>query len=125
MSLRNMERFMVLKLRDLSRDPPVTRDVKLLNRGRSVVRRCRVNRLKYWGHINRRRPGHVLRTAMNYRISGKLKRGRPCFTWNDALARDLRRAGDQKWENTLSDASAHSAKCNGLYQHSDTDELDY
>lgn len=62
---------------------------------------------------------------MNYRIPGKLKRGRPCFTWRDSLHRALRHAGDQQWEDTLTDAAAHNSKCNALYLHPDTDESDY
>lgn len=80
MSLRRMENFMVLKLRDLARDPPFTH-YSIILRGRSIIRQCRVHRLKYW---TRRPDGHILERAMNYRIAGKLKMSRT-FKWMDAI----------------------------------------
>lgn len=90
-SLRRMERYIVLQLRLYSRDPPTSLDIPTLLHGRTIIRKCRVQRLKYWGHINRRPAAHVLKKALLYYVPGKFKRGRPCYTWNDSLARDLRR----------------------------------
>lgn len=98
----------MLRLRELSSD-----------------RKCRVLRLKYWAHISRRPAAHILRKALRYRLSGKFKRGRPCFTWKDSLRRDLNRAGDQLWDDTIDDTKLHNAKCDALYSRSDTDESDY
>lgn len=53
--------------------------------GRTLIKKTRIQRLKYWGHISRRPPNHVLRTALTYVIPGKKKIGRPCFTWNESL----------------------------------------
>lgn len=63
---------MVLQLRDLARDPPPTRDVPSILRGRSIVRHCRINRLKYWVQVTRRPAGHILRNAMTYSIPGMI-----------------------------------------------------
>lgn len=121
-SLRRIEQSIVLKLRGISRDPPITSNITTLLSGRTITRKCRVHRLKCWGHIRRRPIGHILRKALRYRLPGKLKRSRPCYTWNDSLERDLRRAGEQNWEDTIHDAKLHNAKCDNLYNRSDTDE---
>lgn len=116
---------MVLRLRDIARDPPLTRDVHQLLNGRSIVRTSRVHRLKYWGHIIRRPAQHILKKAIHYHVPGKFKHGRPCFTWNDSLQRDLQRAGDKRWDLTVHDKAAHNAKCNAVYDESATEESDY
>lgn len=124
-SLRNMERYMVLRLCNLSRNPPASRNVNAILRGRSIIRHGRVQRLRYWGHIRRRPAAHVLRRALQFSLPGKFKRGRPCFTWRDSLNRELRRAGDLQWDLTIRDTGAHNAKCSTIYQHPDTDEEEY
>lgn len=69
-SLRNMESHIISRLRLLARDRPVSVDPFVLLRGRTIIRKVRVHRLKYWGHINRRPAYHILRRAMNYSIPG-------------------------------------------------------
>lgn len=120
-SLRNMERYIVLKLRSLARDPPPSTEIITLLKGRTIDRKCRVQHLKYWGHILRRPATHVLRKAMAYHIPGKYKQGRPCFTWHDSLNRALRKSRIQDWQTTNNDKQLHNAKCNAVYDVSDTD----
>lgn len=91
-SLDNMEKYIVKRLREMARDPPANTDIMSLLHGRTIDRKCRVNRMKYWGHIIRRPSTHVLRKALAYNIPGKYKHGRPCFTWHDSLNRAIRRS---------------------------------
>lgn len=124
LSLQHMERYIVLRLRQLSRDPPPTTDIFRLLNGRTINRVCRVQRLRYWGHIMRRPHSHVLKKALNYRAPGKLKRGRPCFTWRTSLERDVRLSRVHDWDQTLHDAAAHNSKCNTVFDTSEPDGSD-
>lgn len=101
-------------------------NIRALLRGRTINRTCRIHRLRYWGHIVRRPHNHILKKALNYRATGKLKRGRPCFTWNTSLQHDIRlsRIDDDDWARTINDTSLHNAKCNSLYDRQDTDDSD-
>lgn len=89
---------------------------------RTIVKSTRVARLKYWGHIVRRPHQHILRRAMNYRAPGKLKIGRPCFTWNDTLEKDIALSQIDDWEQTINDAKKHNDKCDELYQNNQEDD---
>lgn len=117
-SLRRMEANIVSKLCALARDPPTSTNLHVLLRGRTST----VRRLKYWGHVMRRPVTHLLRKAMGYRLSGKRKVGRPCFTWNDTLQRDITRPGLTDWEATVHDRVAHEAKCQQLYDQEEHSE---
>lgn len=110
-------------IRSLARDPPQSEGVKELLRGRTINRECRVHRLKYWGHVTRRPSDHILKRALHYRVPGKLKISRPCFTWNDCLQRGLRVSRLRDWAQTIGDKKAHNAKCDSLYlmESSDSD----
>lgn len=115
-SLRRMEENIVRQLVKLARDPPSTTNITELLRGRTIIITTCVRRLKYWGHIMRRPATHALRRAMGYRIRGKKKIGRPCFTWKNSLQYDLARTGMNNWEESIMDKTLHETKCNSLYQ---------
>lgn len=123
-SLTHMENYIVLKLRNVARDPPQTENIMQLLQGRTIDRKCRVLRLKYWGHIMRRPTDHVLRKALRYSIPGKRKIGRPCFTWHDSLNRALRRSNVTDWQDTIQDTQAHNRKCESSYLPSHSDDSD-
>lgn len=109
-SLDKMEKYIVLRLRELARDPPESVNILILLKGRTIDRKCRVQRLKYWGHIIRRPASHVLRKALYYKIPGKLKRGRPCYTWHNSLTRALRRSRIRDRHTTISERRDHNLK---------------
>lgn len=121
-SLNRMEYYIVNQLRKLARDPPSNTDTLSLLDGRTIDRFCRSQRLKYWGHIRRRAATHILRRALNYRIPGKFKRGRPCFTWHNSLTRAIRRSRIQDWEKSIQDKDIHNKKCDSIYEEPDTDQ---
>lgn len=119
-----MEHYIVSKLKSIARDPPQSDDVKFLLRGRTIDRKCRVLRLKYWGHIIRRLVDHVLRKALCYNVPGKLKRGRPCFTWHNSLERAIRLSKVNNWSETVHNKFEHNRKCDEAYLPTDSDESD-
>lgn len=123
-SLNNMELYVVLKLKELARDPPSNDDIMHLLQGKTIDRKCRVSHLKYWGHVMRRPVDHVLRKALTYHAPGKLKRGRPCFTWHTSLNRAIYRSRQVNWHTTVLDKNAHNKKCDELFLPSQSDDSD-
>ncbi|KAK3916527.1 Retrovirus-related Pol polyprotein from type-1 retrotransposable element R2 [Frankliniella fusca] len=65
----------------------------------SITRAIRGARVRYWGHILRCPPAHPLRRVLQFEV-GRKKVGRPCHTFNTALAADLARlpAPEGGWE---------------------------
>ena len=41
----------------------------------------KANGVRWYGHVLRRDDGHVLRKALEFKVKGKRKRGRPKKTW--------------------------------------------
>ena len=39
------------------------------------------NSVHWYGHVLRRKDGHVLRRALDYEVEGQRKKGRPKRTW--------------------------------------------
>ena len=39
---------------------------------------AKANGVRWYGHVLRRDDGHVLRKALEFKVKGKRKRGRPC-----------------------------------------------
>lgn len=122
-SLRRMEYRIIHRMRELARDAPAEDlDIRTILRGRTIVTTSRVRRLKYWGHVRRRPDAHILQKALKFRLHGKLKVGRPCFTWHDSLADTTRQSGISNLEITIQDRKAHEDKCNQLYDNGNESE---
>lgn len=68
---------MVAQLCALARIPTDVNqtNVSTILGSRTIIRKTRVHRLKYWGHIVRRHGEHMLRKALTYQIPGKMKHG--------------------------------------------------
>lgn len=118
-----MKARIVTRLRELAKEPPRLDDIRTLLRGRTVVTTSRIRRLKYWGHVARRPAAHILRRALAYRIDGKKKLGRPCFTWHETLTQDIIRSKETNWDQTLEDRKQHEDKCNRLYDEAEESDM--
>lgn len=59
-------------------------------KGKTINRRVRVNRISYYGHIQRREETHPIKMAMKLKFNKK-KHGRPSFTWKKSLEQDFNR----------------------------------
>ena len=46
-------------------------------------------RLKWYGHVRRRKEEHIVRRMLDVDIPGKRRRGRPNLRWKDACKRDV------------------------------------
>ena len=51
---------------------------------------CRQERLRWYGHVKRREDDYVGRRAMEMRMPGQRKRGRPKRRWLDCIKEDMR-----------------------------------
>ena len=49
-------------------------------------------------HVSRRDDGHVLRKALEFKVKGKRKRGRPKKTWKTQVEKESKSVGLEKKE---------------------------
>lgn len=122
-SLKRMEHCIVTKLTEIAREKTISGSVKSLLKGKTIRKKCAALRLQYWGHVVRRPANHILRRALEFQVTGKYKRGRPCYTWHDSLKKDMDKARTTDWEDTVHDSKLHKDKCKLIFQEewSDTD----
>ena len=59
----------------------------------TVLRR---NRLRWFGHVERREKGNVLRSSEGVNVCGAKPRGRPKNTWMKTIEDDLKKTGLKK-----------------------------
>ena len=55
----------------------------------SISKKIRKGRLRWYGHVRRRRTSTSVRRVESILIGGKRKRGRPRRTWQDQLSLDM------------------------------------
>ena len=51
------------------------------------------NSMRWYGHVLRRDEEDVLKKALNFKVDGKRRRGRPRKTWKDQVEAEMKRAG--------------------------------
>ena len=51
--------------------------MEMLGLKETVVWMAKANGMRWYGHVFRRNDGHVLRKALEFKVKGKRKRGRP------------------------------------------------
>ena len=54
------------------------------------------NGVRWYGHVLRRDEKDVLKKALNFKVDGKRRRGRPRKTWKDQVEAEMERAGLKK-----------------------------
>ena len=66
----------------------------------SITVRAREARLRWYGHVMRREPDHILKAVWNTTVEGR-SRGRQRIRLKDVVDRDMREVGARanKWEN--------------------------
>lgn len=107
------------------RDRPRGR-VKLsrLLEGKTAVKKIRVMRIDYWGHIQRRPPGHPLKIAQQIKYEKK-KRGRPAKTWNDSVIEDkqmIQGISEEEWIELAKDKEKLKGKAEEIYRIEGSEE---
>eukprot|EP00057_Strongylocentrotus_purpuratus_P004695 XP_003729256.2 PREDICTED: Fanconi anemia group E protein-like [Strongylocentrotus purpuratus] len=58
-----------------------------------VAQVMRMNRLRWFGHVARRKATHWLQRALNFPVTGRRPRGRPRNTWKEAIEEDAKTSG--------------------------------
>jgi hypothetical protein len=93
---------------------------------RTVTRKIRALRMRYWGHIRRRPENHILQVALRYTLPGNKKRGRPCLTWNNSHEADLEKYGEEVnfWKDISNDKTKLKNASNRIYELSESSEED-
>lgn len=88
-----------------------------------------LQRIRYNGHIQRRRSDSLLQKARNFRVIAKRRLGRPRFTFNDTLMHDCRKFPNvpaAEWGESLANVSDLKRLTSSLYarENADDDPLD-
>ena len=96
--LRRTERAMVramcgAKLMEKKRTEDL---MEMLGLKETVVQMAKANEVRWYGHVLRRDDGHVLRKALEFKVKGKRKRGRPKKTWKMQVEKESKSFGLEK-----------------------------
>lgn len=95
--------------------------------GKTINRKVTVHRLRYYGHICRRKTDSLLQKAKNHKISLRRKVGRPLFTFNTTLLHDKQKfpeVTERQWEEMWGEYSQLKTITAGLYQFTELEEDD-
>lgn len=95
--------------------------------GKTINRKVTVHRLRYYGHVCRRKAESLLQKAKNHKITLKRKVGRPLFTFNTTLLHDKRKfpeITERQWEEMWGEYSELKKITSGLYRNTELEESD-
>lgn len=86
--------------------------------GRTINNKIRIARLNFMGHVFRSARNGIMHKALSYRIPGKKKVGRPCFTWKSSARQDVDRSGCslEYWKDIANDKAKFKEATKRLYQ---------
>ena len=67
--------------------------IDMLGLKETIDRLATANGVRWYGHVLRRDDDSVLRVALNLKVSGKRKRGRPKKTWRKQVEEETEKIG--------------------------------
>ena len=70
--------------------------MEMLGLKETVVQMAKANGVRWYSHVLRRDDGHVLRKALEFKVKGKRKRGRPKKTWKTQVEKERKSLGLEK-----------------------------
>lgn len=83
-----------------------------------IVKRVKVNRLRWAGHVVRRPDEAPVRKVFQLDfVDGKRKRGRPKNTWKEAVDRDSIALGIGNWQKVAGDRASYRRKLREVMDH--------
>ena len=96
--LRRTERAMIRAMCGVRlMDKKKTNDLMdMLGLEESLEQRAKANGVRWYGHVLRRDEGHVLRTALEFEVDGRRKRGRPKKMWKKQVEEESKKVGLKK-----------------------------
>jgi hypothetical protein len=75
-------------------------EIKNLTEGEEIVGFVKTQRLRWFGHIQRR---NTIRKIMHWRPVEERPRSRPRIRWEDQIHEDVRRIGIEDWRSKIQD----------------------
>lgn len=115
--IRRYENYIVRTMRLHSKKASTARTINEYLDGKTAMRRIRVLRASYFGHISRRPHNHLLQHAYHYRAFPR-KVGRPCITWLDNVAQDRTKYNfhNIEWETAAGDKNVIKRMAETIYE---------
>ena len=103
--LQRTERAMVRSICGVKlMDKKSTKDImQMLNLNEAIDQLAKANNVRWYGHVLRKDKNCFLRRALDFKVRGTGKRGRPKKTWLKAVVEQCRRVG-----LNASEANSHS-----------------
>jgi hypothetical protein len=78
-------------------------EIRDIIKGEDIVGFVKTQRLRWFGHVQRRDTQHILRKTLSWRPVEGRPRGRPRIRWEDQIHEDIRRIGIEDWRNKIQD----------------------
>ena len=100
--MRNTERSMVteicgVQIKDRKRS---TNLMFMLSLNETIDQLAMTNSVRRYGHVLKRKDGHVLRRALDFEVEGQTKKGRRKRTWKKQIEEESMKVGLRR-ENAL------------------------
>lgn len=88
-----IKRREVMMLRGLANIacPPPHHKLKLFTilHGKTINRTVQTGRIHYFAHVSRSQQRSLIRKSFNYKLTTKRKHGRPCYTFEDTIIKEI------------------------------------
>lgn len=124
-SLMNRELQVLRDLVSAAHPVPENRSVFNLLDRKTINRKISVYRIRYNGHIHRRRSDTLLQKAKNFRLITKRRVGRPRYTFNDTLQYDYEKypmVSQAEWSESLGSVEELKKLTSVLYTREDLND---
>ena len=67
--------------------------MQMLNLNKTIDQLAKVNSVRWYGHVLRKDKDNILRRALDFKVKGTRKRGRPKKTWLIPVVEQSRKVG--------------------------------
>lgn len=124
-SLMHRELQILRDLVSVAHPVPKNRSVFQLLDRKTINRKISVYRIRYYGHISRRRSDTLLQKAKNFRLTSKRRVGRPRYTFNDTLTYDFGKfplVSPAEWDQSIGNVDDLKKLTSVLYAREDLDD---
>jgi hypothetical protein len=103
-SLMHREIIILKELASIAYPKPTQITIAKLLNNRTINRKVSIGRIRFYNHVRRGDRNTLTFKSLNYRVMGRRKLGRPLFTFNDTLVKDIEKfralgIGDEDWED--------------------------
>lgn len=92
-------------------------EVTQLMGGEDIIKVIKAQRLKWFGHIQRREPDAIIKKILDWKPVETRPRGRPKLRWLDQVTEDIKRMGIEEWRRLIMDRKEWNKKTNQAKTH--------